>query len=298
MDNEHVLPLASTSIVLCSQGIKATVPRMALLILYLPYCQLKMASDVASAPNISSSPPDNDAATAQSNQRTPDPRPATPYATGSAARFSVDDGKLNVNPNVPPYLCDDYNQYIQDDLDNNRVFLHVEKFLELVFDIPLSYRQEHAPRQHIDSILKDSVFRQHMTKFLEKCADAGPEAPLYTPLANLYNRGLELLDALDALPEDTKALKLHFSVNDPHHLCDGVFKKGLSPDLKSLLESLQQGAVAEINWTNVIKCVEVKAKDSPALCGGEYDPRPLHDGTSSCYRFYLISSNRNLHLFL
>ncbi|KAF8868968.1 hypothetical protein CPB85DRAFT_876403 [Mucidula mucida] len=117
-----------------------------------------------------------------------------------------------------------------------------------------------------------------MTEFLEKCADAGPEAPLYTPLANLYNRGLELLDALDPLPEDAKALKLHFSVNDPHRLCDRVFKYGLSPDLKSLLESLQQGAVAEINWTNVIKCVEVKAKDSPALCGGEYDPRPLHDG--------------------
>ncbi|KAF9001241.1 hypothetical protein BDZ89DRAFT_1081995 [Hymenopellis radicata] len=112
----------------------------------------------------------------------------------------------------------DYDEYIKDDLENSRVVLHVEKFLELVFDIPLPYHQGKLYR-----ILDDKIFCRRMTEFLAKC-DAGLEKPLYGDIAPLYDRGLELLDALDPLPNDVTAREVKTSV-DNHDilLCDGKF---------------------------------------------------------------------------
>ncbi|KAF8906633.1 hypothetical protein CPB85DRAFT_1456586 [Mucidula mucida] len=199
--------------------------------------------------------------------------PTTPHAHSSAAHAAFDDDKeLSSNS-----LYQNHDEYIEHDLQNNRVFMHAEKFMELVFRTPANWKANPVCKGILAAITANDDFKAALESFREILNGPGTEHRLYPPIVALYAIVLTLLDAHDPLPDgdDRKTLKLAFSVNDPVELVDAV-TKGLSPDIRSLFGSFTIHE-KELSFSNVVHVVEVEDTDS-ALCRGANDFRVLHNG--------------------
>ncbi len=195
----------------------------------------------------------------------------TPQGFGSGVRSSYDSDTALANKD--PYHRKDYDAYIEHDLQTNRVFMHFEKFAELVLKVPADWEQDLT---FLSSIATHADFQKALTDFRKSVKQAGHERRLYPPLVSLYASALKLLDESDPLDDhDRQALKLAFSRNDPVQLVDGVFGR-LSPDIKALFDTFTV-VEDQLSFANVVHVVEVKDTNY-ALCRGDNDFRVLNKG--------------------
>lgn len=252
---------------------------MGLHLLYLPQhplLLLTMSPSPSSEMDFLADGPENRAQT-PSPDISANPRPmllTTPQGFGSGVRSSYDDDKKPTD--TGPYQRTDYDAYIEHDLRNNRVFMHADKFMELVFKTPANWEADSSCSIILPPIIAHADFQKALKDFLKSVKDRGHERRLYPFIVSLYAVVLKLLDQYDPLGDhDRESLKLAFSQNDPVKLVDGVIDH-LSPDIRALFDTFTVNK-KKLSFANVVHVVEVKNTDY-AMCRGDQDFRVLNKG--------------------
>jgi len=176
------------------------------------------------------------------------------------------------------YVREEFDNYLEKDLKNNRVFVDVKDFLEQVLRIPKDWRtsEKHkAMKDDVGAVLKSPQFMEAVKKYLASCESRGKESRLYEPRVNLYNSVFQILETSVTSPGHMRSDALHFT--------DGMFSKGLAPDFTSLCQNASDQFRPKARLRHPQPPFFEEIKDTGyALYNGQDGPCVIRDGEWYC----------------
>ena len=186
------------------------------------------------------------------------------------------------------YVREEFDNYLEKDLKNNRVFVDVKDFLEQVLRIPKDWRtsEKHkAMKDEVDAVLKSPEFMKAVKKYLASCKSSGKESRLYETRISLYSCVFQILETSVTSPAYVR--------RDPLHFTDGVFSKG-TPDFTGLCQNASDQLRPNAKPRHPQAPFFEEIKDTGyALYNGQDGPCVMRDGESYC-RLPMSSSDGKL----
>jgi hypothetical protein len=201
----------------------------------------------------------------------PSTRAGTPPTYGSAVVH-----KLEPDPGPPKKRTSSkYEEYIAEDYDQHRVFVHIDDFMKSVLHAPDNWRE--LWKKTIQKVTLYEPFCIARTEYSHLCRTGALEAKLYQPLVNMVNAIFDITES----PESDESIKpktpLRYLRGNSKGILGGVMPE-LSPDIIAVhrdffssmpLEEQQQRALGEqrLTWAQPMQILEVKPSGTTLISG-------------------------------